>query len=117
MATQKELEERIAQLEAQLKEKHGISPEPPAPAAKDAPADQDDMLLEEVYIPIHEHEVEPPDLAPVQDAPEPPDVAPVHDQPAPGPELAPVHIGSKRALRVMKPPAKKQPAKVHAAKG
>ncbi len=96
MATQKELEARIAQLEAQLNEQ-GISATPAAPAV---PALKG-MLLEEVYLPVYQHEVDKPDLAPVADAPEPPDVAPVADAPAPGPELAPVQIGTRRALRVM----------------
>ena len=94
MATQKELEARIAQLEAQLADK-GISAPAPAPE----PPDQDDMLLEEVYLPIYQHEVDKPDLAPIADAPEPPD-------------LAPVQIGTRRVLRAMKQPGKaKQAAK------
>ncbi len=97
MATQKELEARIAQLEAQLADK-GISAPAPAKAAR---AVKDGTLLEEVHIPIYAHEVEPPDLAPVADEQEPPDLAPVADMPAPGPELAPVQIGTRRALRVM----------------
>ncbi|SRR6266567_882611 len=106
MATQKELEARIAQLEAQLADK-GISAPAPAPE----PPDQDDMLLEEVYLPIYQHEVDKPDLAPIADAPEPPDLAPIADAPEP-PDLAPVQIGTRRVLRAMKQPGKaKQAAK------
>ncbi|SRR6266567_4847431 len=100
MATQKELEARIAQLEAQLADKGISAPASPPKASAKAPT-SGDMLLEEVHIPIYAHEVEPPDLAPVADEQEPPDLAPVADMPAPGPELAPVQIGTRRALRVM----------------